>query len=142
MAASTVQRMTVEDPAPVARRRIPTWLKIVAPSLVVLLIGAVVIVVTVLGRSNPREQARDACMEAVRDQLKAPSTAKFSDVSDVSAGDFAVVAGKSPKPGGDNFFAVTGKVEAQNALGVPLRQSFLCTAELKGDVWSATVTVF
>jgi hypothetical protein len=142
MTASTVQRMTVEEPAPVERRRIPTWLKIAAPSLVVLLGGMIAVLVIVLGRQSPGEQARDACMEAVRDQLKAPSTALFSDVSDVSSGDLAAAAGKSPKPGADSFFAISGKVEAQNALGVPIRSSFICTAERKGDSWSATATVF
>lgn len=63
------------------------------------------------------------CEDQIRDQLKAPSTAKFdSDSSDES----------SP-------FTVTGSVDAENSFGAMIRSDFQCTVTISGDSFRAVV---
>jgi hypothetical protein len=63
-------------------------------------------------------EARYYCQEFVRDRLRAPSTAEFSDVSST---------------GGENTFTVRGQVDAENAFGAPLRNRFTCEVRYDPD---------
>jgi hypothetical protein len=76
------------------------------------------------GTADPKSRATDACRQFVQDRLKAPSTAKFAGLAARKA---------------DPYYIVEGSVEAQNALGVPLKSSFSCTVEPQGksadDKW-------
>lgn len=67
------------------------------------------------------DRASLACQEFVKDRLRAPSTAEFSNMS-ATAED-------------DGIWRVTGRVEAQNPLGVPLRSAFTCVVEHNGGDW-------
>lgn len=84
-----------------------------------LVVWVVVIVPQTRGPAQPRElDATDfmvRCHMAVRDRLKAPSTAEFAPV------------GSADVQGGPGSYRLTGTVEAQNALGVPLRTAYTCT---------------
>ncbi|WP_433600400.1 hypothetical protein ACQPXH_00565 [Nocardia sp. CA-135953] len=64
-------------------------------------------------------QVTDRCEDVVRDQLKSPASAKFSDVQ---------IAGNS-KEG----WAASGYVDAQNSYGAMLRDVWTCTADLSAD---------
>jgi hypothetical protein len=80
-----------------------------------------------------------ACEMAGEKQLKAPSTAKFSDLRETF-----VKTTKDEK--NEKSFVVKGWVEAQNSFGVPLRSSYLCTLTSKRpnekSDWKTTVTAF
>lgn len=54
-----------------------------------------------------------ACRTAVKDQLKSPTSAKFTD---------EVVAQITDAPA----FRVTGNVDAENSFGASIRNSFIC----------------
>lgn len=56
-----------------------------------------------------------SCQAAVRDRLKAPSTADFGPETSRDV------------QGSPGSYRLTGTVEAQNALGVPLRTAYSCT---------------
>ncbi|TSD68135.1 hypothetical protein [Aeromicrobium piscarium] len=70
------------------------------------------------GRVGGPGGARLACENLVKDQLKAPGTADFSNVSAVNNG------GAS--------WTVTGEVDAENAFGASLRSSFRCSLRASG----------
>lgn len=147
MFGDTVPGMTVDvdDVLPPARRRFPFWLKVaIAPA--VILLGAPAFAIGYLADPemgpDPREQARRACFDAVQGRLAGGSTPRFFEVSEVSAGDIAVVAGGEPKAGAEDFFTVTGKFETSNARGVTAPSSFICAAKRTSEGWSAEATVF
>lgn len=73
--------------------------------------------VVALGCSREGE-ALKACERAVRDQLLAPSTADFSPRRQ---------AGIDSLP--DATYFVESSVESQNAMGVPIRQRFVCLVQ-------------
>lgn len=60
-------------------------------------------------------EAKWACEEFVKKQLKAPATAKFSGEA----------AAKAAKPVGDEYIA-SGSVDSQNSFGALLRSTFSC----------------
>lgn len=62
--------------------------------------------------------AQIACERAVKEQLKAPSSAKFVNMESQGAG---------------GSFAVTGQVDAENSFGAMIRTSFSCTVEVQGE---------
>lgn len=68
--------------------------------------------------SGPEKDAEKACKATVEEDLKAPSTAEWSDVT-VS--------------GTDDDLMVTGKVDAENEFGAMLRGDFRC-AVVGGEV--------
>lgn len=61
---------------------------------------------------QPPREARAACTEWVEGNLKAPSTAEFTDVETTSKG--------------DGRYEVTGSVDAENGFGAKLRVNFSC----------------
>lgn len=70
-------------------------------------------------------ELRSVCERWVRDGLKAPSTAKFSE---------QWVAGAGP-------WTVYGKVDAENSFGAMLRQSWTCEVVLDGATWRGSATL-
>lgn len=99
--------------------------------------------------SDPAATKTDAervCKEWVKDKLKAPSTAKFSDVHSHAWGDEtdranAVEAGVEmpsdiPSTVTGYVVSVTGSVDSQNSFGAMLRTTWTCAAALNGDNWS------
>lgn len=75
--------------------------------------------------ADPTYGSRIACMEAIRDNLIAPSSVDFGDWSEWSAWETAA----------DGPIRVTATFEAQNAFGVMLRQTWVCDVEQWGDDW-------
>lgn len=77
---------------------------------VVLVFGGLVLAMT--GGGNAEGSSISACQSAVKDRLKAPSTADFSSVA------------AEVKPG---LWRVTGDVDAQNSFGAQVRTAYTCT---------------
>lgn len=74
-------------------------------------------------------QMTSACRQAVRDELKSPTTASFSD---------EVVTQISDAPA----FRVTGSVDADNSFGASIRNGFVCEGyPPTSDQGTAAVTV-
>lgn len=71
--------------------------------------------------------AEDSCKEWVKDKLKAPSTADFSDVK---------VDGPDSGP-----WVVTGQVDAENGFGAMLRTGWLCDVRLEGDYYKGSAAL-
>jgi hypothetical protein len=67
--------------------------------------------------------ARYTCQEFVKKRLRAPSTAKFSEVRAWQVKD---------KPG---HWSAAGQVDAHNAFGAMIRNPFGCDMRLDGDNW-------
>lgn len=61
---------------------------------------------------------RLACQDWVKDKLKAPATAEFSDIEVVTDGD---------------VYTFTGAVDAENSFGAKLRNRWTCKAQDTGD---------
>lgn len=72
-----------------------------------------------------QRQMEKACQEAVRDQLKAPATAEFQDVTVSAAGAGA--------------WRVDGDVDSQNSFGAQIRTSFRCDLTPNGASHSVKV---
>ncbi len=87
------------------------------------------------GSDDPDEDTRDdiaaevMCEEFVKDKLKAPSTAEFTDQDATSTG--------------QQRWDVTGAVDSQNGFGAMIRSTYRCDIRYLGDdQWRAkTVTV-
>ena len=75
--------------------------------------------------TNPSDIGRygsiELCEDAVRERLKAPSTAEFSDAYY-----------RAPQ---SHLRIVGGQVDAENAYGAKLRKSWVCTLRLENDAW-------
>lgn len=101
-----------------------------AGGLAALLVFAVVVGALTSDRedaeAHPADEARFACEAWVRDELKAPSTAKFTD---------------GTSTGTDGDWELTGEVEAENSFGAPLRTSWTCAARIDGDDWVGSVAL-
>ena len=69
--------------------------------------------------------AESACKDWVKDQLKAPSTADFNDVTASGSGPWTVV----------------GSVDAENSFGAKLRNRWTCTIRLEGDTYRGVATL-
>lgn len=83
-------------------------------------------------RDRSGDEARDrpvlakiACENAVKNSLKAPSTAKFTGTQASGSG---------------NSYRVTGAVDAENSFGAALRNTFACSVSFSGGTATATVT--
>lgn len=107
-----------------ARRR--SWKK---PALVI----GTLAVVAWLGTQDDNEptrpdagEARYQCEQWVKKRLKAPATAKFSDVQ---------ITGSDPS------WTVTGAVDSENGFGAMLRSSWTCNIRLDGETWRGGVGV-
>lgn len=66
-----------------------------------------------------RYAAISACEDWVKDKLKAPATAKFSN----------------SRASGTGPWTVTGDVDAQNSFGAMIRTSWTCSIRLDGDMF-------
>jgi hypothetical protein len=62
--------------------------------------------------------------EFVKEQLRAPSTAKFCDFDEARI-----------SSNGANSYTVVGWVDAQNGFGAMLRNRFVCKLHKNGDTW-------
>ena len=92
------------------------WFAVVAVALVV---WAVVATMTNPARDDHEEwDAKIACEGLVKEQLRAPSTAKFSNET---------------ATGGPDSWTVTGLVEAQNAFGGTVGHRYSCSVTFTGE---------
>lgn len=70
--------------------------------------------------------AESACEDAVRNQLRSPSTAKFD----------------SSHSGSGSSFSVTGSVDAENGFGATVRAYYSCSVTVSGGEAVARLTSF
>ena len=75
---------------------------------------------------NAPVYAEMGCKDQVEARLKAPSTAKFSDVSVKGIG---------------GEFTVTGSVDSENSFGAMIRSEFSCDVEVDGDLTTTSNVV-
>ena len=73
-----------------------------------------------LSGSNNGNDAERVCYDFVRDRLRSPSSAVFSNVNTSGSG---------------STFTVSGAVDSQNGFGAMIRNSFTCSVRLDGDTW-------
>lgn len=71
-------------------------------------------------------EAEVQCQDWLKEQLKAPSTAKFSG---------------TVSTGGPTAWQVSGTVDAQNSFGAMLRSTWSCAIRLDGDTWRGSATL-
>lgn len=104
----------------------------------VLIVAAVLLIggCTAWVALSPKDASRQAetsaslaCRNAVRDRLKAPSTAQFSDDATAS------------ESGSGFTVTVTGTVDAENSFGAKLRNTYRCTVRTDLDGEASTVKV-
>lgn len=118
-----------EEPDPTAATAAPTKSPSATKFLAIL---AVVLAVIGLGiwaiiYNSDDHQAIRACESWVRDQLKTPATAKFSDEHFTEAK--YTFSGKAE---------VHGDLDAQNTYGATIRSVFACMMEKRNGDWVAT----
>jgi hypothetical protein len=95
-------------------------------------VAAVALVVACLAKGfsdggNPEVDARIACQDWVKEQLKAPATADFSDIEISVDGD---------------VYTVVGAVDAENSFGAKIRNHWTCETQDTGDTFTKlSVTV-
>jgi len=101
-------------------------------------LSATLLLVSCGGEPSPAEleaSAETACKAWVREQLKAPSTAEFADLSTVNAqADFTeqdVYDGLIDK----SMYTVEGSVDSENSFGAMLRASFVCETRHTEETW-------
>ena len=70
--------------------------------------------------------ARMQCEDWLKEQLKAPSSAKFVDTR---------------VTGGPTSWTVSGQVDAQNSFGAMIRGSWTCSIRLEGDYWRGSASL-
>jgi hypothetical protein len=76
--------------------------------------------------SKPLDQgAAVMCEEFVKERLKSPGSAKFSDVFDTK---IKTLSDKKPWK-----YKVTGYVDSQNSFGASVRNNYVCTISTKDD---------
>lgn len=116
--------------ADVGKKKIGTW----RAWLVIAVLLAIVAFVVYDGDNDnpdaedehPADEARIACEAWVRDELKSPSTAQFTD---------------GTATGTDGDWTITGSVDSENSFGATLRSAWTCTAKVDGDDWVGNVSV-
>lgn len=72
------------------------------------------------GDNAAANQAASACRDFVKDRLKTPSTAKFSNEEWSKSGD---------------RFTITAAVDAENSFGATVRSNYTCEVRLVGSTW-------
>ena len=95
---------------------------------------AIVIAFFMWGAANHRESEQDPALDAlvysqfyVKQQLKAPSTAKFAGINESSV-----------QKVNDNTYIVHSFVDAQNSFGAMIRTKYTATMERVDDKWFTT----
>jgi hypothetical protein len=108
-----------------------TWPKVTLAVLVVLVVAAGAVLAYVLARPTGPNTAGQiaACRELVKQNLKAPATAQFSDEA----------VAKQPTGG---LYEIHGLVDAQNSFGALLRQRYTCTVTVDGKALSASLSAW
>ncbi|MFT3871063.1 MAG: hypothetical protein QM714_00220 [Nocardioides sp.] len=88
--------------------------------LPVLLIGGCFAWASVAGDDGDASgYAKVACRDWVKDRLKSPSSAKFSD--------------EVVEPNGETRYEVTGSVDSENSFGAMIRNRYRCLVEHDGE---------
>lgn len=111
-----------DKPSRPKSNRTPWW----PFAILAALIGAVALIVSIPTHHDPtsdetKADAGRACQEKfIPARLKAPATAKFSNVKILGA---------------DGGYVVSGSVDSQNAFGALVRATWSCTVHSSGDQW-------
>lgn len=111
-----------EEPGASARDQTPGFVR---RNLFLIVLGLVIVVGLIVASSQQdtsdtsnsgedlSSQAKEVCRNSVKDQLKAPATAQFSDEQASGVGD---------------TWAVTGSVDSENSFGALIRNTYTCDA--------------
>lgn len=110
----------VDQPAPPARKRGAGW---VVAGVVVIALCAIGFLARPDTGGDAEYSAKIACRDFVKQRLKAPATADFTD-------EVVNVDGQT--------YSVTGNVDAENSFGAKLRQTYTCVLEDAGSEWRLT----
>lgn len=118
------------DATPASRPEPPTWGPAFVKGVVVVvgLLAALVIVAMVVGGGGSDDDSADgaevACEDFVKDRLKSPGTAEFSETFTTSQA--------------DGSWEVEGAVDSENAFGGTMRNTYTCTVRYDeaADYWS------
>lgn len=73
-----------------------------------------------------REDAKSACHKFVKDRLKSPSSAKFSE---------------EDYTGTDGVYTFKGAVDSQNSFGAMIRATWTCDVQSSGDEWRGSADI-
>ncbi|GAW57330.1 hypothetical protein [Nocardioides sp. PD653] len=98
----------------------PGWVRaVIALVVLVVVVGAVRLVGLVL--EDREGDAQEACEGYVRDSLKSPSSAEFSEAEATERGEYG--------------FTVSGSVDSENGFGAMIRNRYECRVNSIGDDW-------
>jgi hypothetical protein len=124
---TTVQQASWEDPEPEEGGRY-TGILIAVGLFVLACVVACIVGVALDGTQTDQDKryAISACQNAVKDLLKAPTTATFEN-------------GTNEKSVGT--WDVAGRVTAQNSYGAALTEPFICLATNVNGEWSGKVNL-
>lgn len=109
---------TDETKAP--KRDIPKWQVNLTAAAIIAAIALCAWGVSRDDESTGEFTAQAVCEDFVRDRLKAPATAEFSNIK---------------RSGSGPNWTVTGTVDAENLFGAKLRMNWSCSLRLDGDTW-------
>lgn len=98
----------------------PGWVRaVIALAVLIVVVGAVRLIGMVL--EDREGDARKACEGYVRDSLKSPSSAEFSEAEAEERGEYG--------------FTVSGAVDSENGFGAMIRNQYECKVNSIGDDW-------
>lgn len=104
---------------------LPTWVLAV---LAIGVLGVVVVGLLAVNAIRTPGQAKEACREGVQDQLKSPSSARFSD--------------EEAEETGEGRYLVTGSVDSENGFGAMIRNDYACKVSETAGSWRAYSVTF
>jgi hypothetical protein len=100
---------------------------------IMIVMGAVVALSGCAGTNDPvnvKYDATNACENWVKNELKSPATADFSNE----------VVNDDPSAA-QPAFTITGAVDADNSFGAKLRNTWTCSIHTDGDSWRGNATL-
>lgn len=104
------------------------------------IIGAIVGVTFIWSGDAEKREAISSCESSVKNRLKSPSTAEFSDTSAREGGEYVYndIPARYREMENVTTWVVTGPVDAQNGFGATVRNKFNCRAIFSNGTLAGT----